>query len=154
MPINWGNRIFSSRGEDRRWRVYRSQAIRRLEEATELQPDMIPAYLMIARLNALPGGDSEKAKEAVESAIKLADDGEDKSKALYMRATLTDDDEQRIADLNKAIEIDPNNMDANPGPRRLTICNRTNRKKQSPTSIAGSKVEMPTRLSTSRSYAR
>ena len=108
-----GQRIFTAGEQDPRWRMYRTQALKRLDEATEFQPDMVQAFLMIARLNLLPGGNQDKAKKAIDSAIEFSeDDDAEKSKALFMRAALTEDNDQRIADLNKAIEIDPGNMDA------------------------------------------
>jgi tetratricopeptide (TPR) repeat protein len=108
-----GQRIFASRGQDRRWRLYRTQALNRLKKAIEYQPSMVEAYLLTARLNTLPGGDQEDAAAAIDKAVELA--GEDRkqlSSALFMRATLSDDEEAKISDLNQAIKIDPNNMDA------------------------------------------
>jgi tetratricopeptide (TPR) repeat protein len=108
-----GQRIFASRGQDRRWRLYRTQALNRLKKAVEYQPSMVEAYLLNARLNTLPGGNEEDATAAIDKAIELA--GEDRkqlSSALFMRATLTEDEEAKISDLNQAIKIDPNNMDA------------------------------------------
>ena len=106
-------RVFASRGQDRRWRLFRTQAMSRLKKAIDFQPSMVEAYLLIARLNTLPGGSKEDAQEAVEKAVELA--GEDRkqlSSALFMRATLTEDEEAQISDLNQAIKIDPENMDA------------------------------------------
>ena len=108
-----GRRIFATGGQDRRWRVFRSQALKRLKQATELQPDMLESWLMIARLNMLPGGDQDAAKEAVKQAVDLAgEDREQLSSALFMRATLSDDEEAQLADLNQAIKVNPENMDA------------------------------------------
>ena len=108
-----GQRIFASSGQDTRWRIYRSQALSRLRKVNEFQPDMAEAYLMIAKLNGLPGGDQDEALEAIEKAVELAgDDNEQLSDALFLRAKLTDDEETRIADLNQAIKINPENIDA------------------------------------------
>lgn len=108
-----GQRIFASGGQDRRWRVFRSQALKRLKQATELQPEMVEAWMMIARLNTLPGGDQDEAREAVKQAVDLAgEDREQLSSALFMRATLSEDEEAQVADLNQAIKVNPNNMDA------------------------------------------
>ena len=108
-----GRKIFATGGQDRRWRVFRSQALKRLKQATELQPDMVEAWLMIARLNMLPGGNLDAAKEAVKQAVDLAgEDREQLSSALFMRATLSDEEEAQLADLNQAIKVNPENMDA------------------------------------------
>lgn len=108
-------RIFGTEGRpDPRWQKFRSEAIAQLTQATEFQPNLIQAYLMIAELNIrLPQGDLQAAREAVNLAIEKA--GEDRtelSKALYFRATMTDDEEERMADINQAIKIDPDNRDA------------------------------------------
>ncbi len=106
-------RIFASKGQDRRWRMFRSQALSRLKKAIKLQPEMSECYLMIAKLNGLPGGDEDAALDAVDKAVELAgDDREQLSGALYIRATMSDDEESQIADLNQAIKINPENMDA------------------------------------------
>ena len=71
------------------------------------------AFLLIAKLNALPGGDKKQSKVAIEKAVELAgDDREALSSALFYRATVAEDDEARLADLNEAIKINPENMDA------------------------------------------
>ena len=108
-----GQRIFATKGQDTRWRIYRSQALSRLRKVVEFQPEMAEAFLMIARLNGLPGGDQDEAIEAIEKAVELAgDDNEELSNALFLRAKLTDDEETRIADLNQAIKINPENIEA------------------------------------------
>lgn len=106
-------RIFATGGSDRRWRQFRREALTRLDRAVELDPKMGPAYQLIAQLNALPGGDKDKAHEAIEKAVELAgDDKERLSKALLTRATLAEDKETMLADLAQAIKIDPENTDA------------------------------------------
>ena len=108
-----GQRIFATNGQDTRWRIYRSQALLRLRKVVEFQPEMAEAYLMIAKLNGLPNGDQDEAMEAIEKAIELAgDENEQLSDALFLRAKLTDDEETVIADLNQAIKINPENIDA------------------------------------------
>jgi tetratricopeptide (TPR) repeat protein len=105
-------RIFSG-GQDPRWRVLRTHSLNRLRKAVKFKPDMGEAYLMIAKLNALPGGDKKEARESVEKAVEMAgDDREQLSTALFYRASLADEDESRLADLNQAIKINPKNIDA------------------------------------------
>ena len=106
-----GKRIFP--GKDPRWRVLRTHSLNRLKKAVKFQPDMGEAYLLIAKLNALPGGDKKEAREAVEKAVEMAgDDREQLSLALFYRASLAEEDESRLADLSQAIKINPKNIDA------------------------------------------
>ena len=105
-----GRRILSSRGQDKRWRILRTQAISRLKKAVEIKPDMIDAFVLMAQLNVLPGGNHEQAKKAIDQAVEIA--GEDRaqlSELLMLRASLSDDAEARISDLNQAIKINPDN---------------------------------------------
>ena len=106
-----GKRIFDEK--DTRWRIYRSQALNRLRKAIEFDPDMVDAYLLIAKLNGLPGGDKDEALEAIDKVVELADgDKAQLSEALVQRALLTEDEKSLIEDLNEAIETNPENVDA------------------------------------------
>ena len=108
--------ILVPNGRDRRWQVYRRQALSRLKKATEFQPKMGPAWLLITKLHGLPGGDVQAAAVAVEKAIELAgDDRRQLSVALLQRAMLarkSGDEDTLLADLDQAIKIDPENFDA------------------------------------------
>lgn len=106
-------RIFGSAGQDKRWRVFRSQALSRLKKAIKFQPELGEAYVLIAKLNALPGGDRDSALEMIEKAVELAgDDRERLSTALFYRATLAEDEDAQLGDLSQAIKINPNNIEA------------------------------------------
>lgn len=108
--------ILVPNGRDRRWQVYRRQALSRLKKATEFQPKMGSAWLLITKLHGLPGGDPQAAAIAVEKAIELAgDDRRQLSVALLQRALLarrSEDEDTLLADLDQAIKIDPDNFDA------------------------------------------
>jgi len=108
--------ILVPNGRDRRWQVYRRQALSRLKKATEFQPKMGSAWLLITKLHQLPGGDTQAAAVAVEKAIELAgDDRQQLSAALFHRARLSrssGDEDTLLADLDQAIKIDPENFDA------------------------------------------
>ncbi|MEM9941741.1 MAG: tetratricopeptide repeat protein [Planctomycetota bacterium] len=98
---------------DRRWRILRSQAINRLKKATKLQPELLDAYMLSARLNSLPGGNRDAAMKAIEKAIELTEeDKPEQSKAYFMRALLQTDEEKQLDDLVGAIAADPSNLDA------------------------------------------
>jgi tetratricopeptide (TPR) repeat protein len=106
-------RIFSSKGQDKRWQKYRSDAVKRLKKAVEFHPEMTEAYVMSAKLQTLPGGDKQAAQDAIQKAVELAgDDREQLSNALFMRAALSEDEGSRFSDLNQAIKINPKNKDA------------------------------------------
>jgi tetratricopeptide (TPR) repeat protein len=98
---------------DTRWRFYRKEVLTRLEKAVELKPELANAHLMIARLNALEGGDRAKARVAVEKAIELAaSNTQQLSAALMVRAELASTDDDRLNDLNQAVKVLPDNLDA------------------------------------------
>ncbi len=108
-----GQRIFGSGGQDKRWRFLRNQALSRLKKAIEFQPEMGEAYVLSAKLNALPGGDRTDALAMIEKAVELAgDDQEQLSTALFYRATLATDENAQLGDLNQAIKINPGNIEA------------------------------------------
>ena len=105
--------ILVSGARDRRWRKYRRDALLRLDQLLEMDPEQFEAYLLVARLNSLPGGNEEKAKTAANKAVEMAgDDSSRLSRALYSRAIVSKEKESVLADLDQAIKIDPNNVDA------------------------------------------
>ncbi len=91
----------------------RDEALQGLQEAVAYDPTLVEAYLLIARLNLLPGGDKDAITEATSRAIELLkDDPLEQSAAYVLRAMTQDDDDKRLADLNAAIKADPNNLKA------------------------------------------
>lgn len=100
-------RVFSPR-PDTRWKFLRQQALERLEKTAELDPDNPKAWVLIAQFNLLDGGDKDAAREAAAKALEgSSDDPVQQSRSLFLRAQTTDDEEKKIADINKALEIDP-----------------------------------------------
>ncbi len=68
------------------------------------------AYLMIAQLEELRGGDRAQARQAIERAIELlGDDKKSLSEAYVLRGQLRESEESRQADFDRAVEIDPEN---------------------------------------------
>ena len=116
------NRIFSmTSGTDPRWQRMRREALRRLEKTVKLDPDMASAYVLMARLNSLPRGDNDEGMDAAKTAIKLIeDDDELLAQALMAKVALTlagskNPDsvvENIMEDIDRAIELDPNNEQA------------------------------------------
>jgi tetratricopeptide (TPR) repeat protein len=97
---------------DQNWPRLRELATADLERAAELAPVTARTHLTIARLYSLPEGDRGKAVAALNKAIELKDDDAKLMlRAYVMRAELTDDNTQRLADLNAASELDPKNTD-------------------------------------------
>ena len=91
----------------------RDKALAALEEAVENDPTLVEAFLMMARLNLLPGGSKEAVATATTKAIDLLkDDPVEQSAALVLRALTQEDNDSRMADLNAAAEADPNNLEA------------------------------------------
>ena len=104
-------RIFAP-DRDRRWRVFRRQALSRLDEAADIKPDSVDTFLLIARLRGM-GGDREEAQEAVAKAVELAGNDKEKlSKALMIRGALAEDQAAKLADFSQAVKIDPSNVEA------------------------------------------
>lgn len=101
--------IFGSRNPDPQWPQMRSFALRDLSEAIARQPDLASAHLAIARLEALPRGNRERALTAASRAIELAgDDTLVAARAHLVRGNLTEDDpDARLGEYDKAAELAP-----------------------------------------------
>ncbi len=105
--------IFDQQPVDPRWPRARQLAMQDLERALEVDPNMGSVHLLIGRLQALPGGDTERSRKAVDEAVRLlGDDPEQLSVALVLRGRLSEDRDATLADLNRAIELDPRNTEA------------------------------------------
>ena len=106
-------RILDPSQRDVRWRVFRREALARLTKLEKYDPDNEQAFLLAAKLNGMEGGDRDKARASIDKVIELAGaDPERKSEALFLRAALTRDADKRLADLDEAIKLDENNLDA------------------------------------------
>ena len=107
-----GERIFQPR-RDSRWRIFRREALLRLDRALELDEKLVDAYILKARLLLLDGKDKDKATAAIDKAIEFAgDDKPQLSLALLMRAAVSGDEAARVSDLNQAIKVNPGNVQA------------------------------------------
>lgn len=97
----------------RRREDVRGEAVRLLKQATEYDPGLIEAYLLIARLNLLPGGSREEILDATTKAIGLLDgEPREKSAALVLRALVQPNEDDKMADLDTAVDADGENMEA------------------------------------------
>ncbi len=94
-------------------RQLRRRTMDELKKATENNPNMAEAFVLMAKLEALPGGDRDAAMEHLNKAIdSLQDKPVDQSQAYILRAQLHEGNEERLADLRKAIKADSTNSDA------------------------------------------
>ena len=99
--------------QDRRWRLYRREALKRLKKVIEITPKKTDALVMSAKLNGLPGGNRAEARAAIEKAIEqITDDKTKLSEAIVVRATLAEDQDAVLNDLTQAIKIDDENITA------------------------------------------
>lgn len=106
-------RIFLSSGLDKRWQYYRAQALPKLNKAVKFDEKMVDAYILLAKLESLAGGDKENARLMIEKALEfVGDDPLQRSAALYVRASLASNNMDRLEDLNEAIKLDSKNLDA------------------------------------------
>jgi tetratricopeptide (TPR) repeat protein len=93
---------------DPRFDDFRKAAMDDLDKAVKIDPKQSQAWLMIAQLSRLPGGSVEKSNKALDQALEsVGDDPELKAKVLLTRAAVTQDEKQKLADLDEAIRLAP-----------------------------------------------
>lgn len=108
-----GERVIEAGAGDPRVAQARLAAIADLSEALEADPDLSAAYVMIARLQLLPGGDVKQAKTMLEAAVKSkATDDETRAKALTLRSAFGDTVAARLTDLDEAIKLNAGDAQA------------------------------------------
>ncbi len=105
--------IFTQTPPSPRWPILRQFAMRDLDKALSYDQRLGEVHMLVARLESLPDGNLEKAKKSAEQAVELfKDDKDNLSSALVVRSSFVEDLDQRMADLNRAIELNPRNLDA------------------------------------------
>lgn len=105
--------IFDQSPPDRRWPVLRQFALQDLERVVEVNPELGDAHLLIARLHALPAGDSLRGAKAAGAAVNLfEEDKKQRSAALVLRGGFRVEAEAQLQDYGLAIDADPSNADA------------------------------------------
>ena len=86
----------------------RSNILRDLKKAIEADPNMVDAYLLMARVE-----EPAKAKGSLNKAIELLKNDKEKlAQAYLLRGTMTEDSDERIADFQKALEVNPDSIEA------------------------------------------
>lgn len=99
----------SRRGQ---WMQLRQFALNDLQRVVEIDDKVWEAYLLISRLQTLPFGDAGAAKRALTKVVDAPDiTPEQRAEALGLRGTVQRDEEKRLADFNRAIELEPKNPD-------------------------------------------
>ncbi len=102
----------------RRARALRDIAVEDLKKVVEKDKTYGEAYLLLAEMLSLPGGERQQAVDAVNQALKhFGNDRRKKSEALVMRArfydpTKDDEREKMMADLDEAIQMNKENVAA------------------------------------------
>ncbi len=98
---------------DPRWVQVRQVALSDLQRVVNLDDKQPTAHLMIGRLQSLPLGDPSAARRALTQAIKTSEgaeaglEAEDLAQAYALRGATQPDEARRLADFNKAIELQP-----------------------------------------------
>jgi tetratricopeptide (TPR) repeat protein len=91
----------------------RMAALSELEEALENEPELPAAQLLVARLHLVRGGDSKRARAALDAVAKSAKaETSDRAKALMYRSVLEAEGKDRLADLDQSIGLNPGDAQA------------------------------------------
>ncbi len=105
--------IFRYGPVDPKWNDYRRLALADLEKAVKLVPQEPEALMLIAKLNFLPRGNTRRAIEALDKAIAIEGGDKDlRASALVLRAGTQKDPQKRLADLQEALRIAPQMVQA------------------------------------------
>jgi tetratricopeptide (TPR) repeat protein len=104
--------IYNALEPDPQWQRMRAFAMRDLEEIIVRDPTLGQAWLMIARLESLPRGNRQRAREAATKAIDLlGEDNLQTARAHLVLATLEEDAEDRAGHYDKAVQLAPRDAD-------------------------------------------
>lgn len=107
--------IFGQQPPNPRWQLVRERALKELDRALTHDPQLPDAHLLKARLLRLPGGDNEAAKKSIDEAIKqfkVKDASKQLALSFILRAQMVEDMAEKLADIDRAIEADPEAADA------------------------------------------
>jgi tetratricopeptide (TPR) repeat protein len=107
------NSLVVTRQPHPQWPIVRNLAVADLEKSLKVNEKQPGAQVLLARLYALPGGDTQKAMTAADKAVELAKGGEGNlAMALTLRSTLQKEPEKQLADLEEALKASPDNTEA------------------------------------------
>ncbi|MDH3716579.1 MAG: tetratricopeptide repeat protein [Planctomycetota bacterium] len=105
--------IFDRNTPNRNWARLARVALVDLEKVVRENEDIAEAQLLIGRIQALPGGDRDKSRQALKKAVEKA--GEDlglRADALALLGELAEDNDQKLDYLNQALQLVPDNVQA------------------------------------------
>ncbi len=104
--------IYSGKPPDPQWPRMRSLALSDLAEILARDPNLGQAHLMIARLEALPRGDRDRARTSAQKALELlGDDRLQQARAHLVLGSLEDDAAARRRHYDQAVELSPRDAD-------------------------------------------
>ena len=105
--------IFTADVPDPQWPRMRSFAMRDLNEVVRRDPRLGEAHLLIARLEALPGGNHDRAKKEAEKAFQLLQDNKlSACRAQLVLGGLANDQDKKAKAYDKAVDLAPRNVEA------------------------------------------
>ncbi|MEX1042004.1 MAG: tetratricopeptide repeat protein [Pirellulaceae bacterium] len=109
----YARNVLESAQQRRDWQSLRKQAIEELDKGLKVDDSVGMLHFLKGRLLLLPEGDRDQAIKSIEKSIELLEGSDEQlSQALMISATLTDDREQQLKRLGRAIEADENNANA------------------------------------------
>lgn len=90
----------------------RKNALADLDKAAKLDLKQPEAYVLMARLAMLPGGTVKEARDALDKAFTLPiDDPTTRGQALLLRGIMQEQPEKKLADLNEAVKLVPDDAE-------------------------------------------
>jgi tetratricopeptide (TPR) repeat protein len=105
--------ILEAQQPNPRWRQLRRDILTTLDKLLKHDDKLPDAYILMAKLQLLPGGDPAQARSAVNRAVELYKGNKSKlAETLVLRAQLREKPEEQLADFNAAVEADPTNATA------------------------------------------
>jgi tetratricopeptide (TPR) repeat protein len=91
---------------------FRQFALSDLQRVVSLDDKAVDAQLLIGKLQSLPLGDPNAARKALSKVIDAADSTPDqKAEAYSLRSVVHKDKDKQLADMAKAIELKPDDVD-------------------------------------------
>lgn len=107
--------IFEQPRPHPQWRNIRELVTKDIDKLFKYDESFAEAHVMNAKLQALPGGDRDKAMKSIESAVKSYqedDNAAELAKTFLLRAQLRKTPEERLADIDEAIKANPTSVEA------------------------------------------
>ena len=108
-----GAAIFEQPRPDRRWPQIRDLIMADLNKLLGHDENFAEAHLLLAKLQVLPGGNRERAIKAANKAAEIYK-GKNKKKefaeTLVLRARLRENADDRLKDINEALQVLPDNV--------------------------------------------